>query len=144
MDNQNERTYIINQLWQYIQTIPNLPSAVHLEQLGDAPSLMLQQIEGEIKSNTNILGDCNYQFPFAIWHRIDGNDESNILQGTNVLNNISDFFDLKTQIKELPNLDDKRICTKIEMVTLPYCKKINDNGDQDYIANYVLHYKQRK
>ena len=136
-----ERKQIIEVLLPALNEIPGLPCKINLEVLDEKPpSMCIQQLRGAQKLNVNIVGGFTGLFPFAIWYRVSGRDTADRIEGTRVLNDISSFF---SDVTNLPDLGERRICRKIEMTSVPICNNRHEDGTEDYMAIYSLEYQQK-
>lgn len=138
-----ENEQVVTVLLDYLNTLPGLPAPIRLEELEDAPAVMLQQLAGATKVRQNIVGGYTAQFPFALYVRVQGVDTASRIAATGVLNNIGRELERRSLAGELPPLAAGREVTKIELQSFPSMISANEDGSEDYQAVYMLEYTQK-
>ncbi len=138
-----ENEQVITVLLDYLNTLPDLPAEIRLEELGGPPAVMLQQLSGAAKIRQNIVGGYAAQFPFALYARVQGDDTASRISATGLLNNIGRELERRSLAGELPKLAAGREVTKIELQSFPSMISANEDGSEDYQAVYMLEYTQK-
>lgn len=138
-----ENEQIITVLLDYLNTLPGLPAKIRLEELGEAPAVMLQQLAGATKIRQNIIGGYTAQFPFALYVRVQGADTSTRIAATGALNNIGRELERRSLAGDLPPLAAGREVTRIELQSFPSMISANEDGSEDYQAVYMLEFTQK-
>lgn len=139
-----ETMQVIDTLYPWVSSIPNLPSKLRLEEMTDtAPCLTLSQEKGGGKSNFNVLGDYDGELLFSIFYKIDGNDTSSRLSATRTITYIGAWVENKTTNKDLPELTGNNTCTSIAMIDTPAMVGREENGHEVYGALFSLTYRHK-
>lgn len=144
----NDGVIIAKVMRDHLNTWENKPAEFKLEKLEDeAPCLMIQQMASAEKKKSYIDGSYIGVWNFTIYVRVNGEDTASRLDAFGVLDDLNAWFskrDDKGSLVNLPEIDDDRSATKIEMLTTPSLAARYGDGTEDYQAVFSLEYKTRR
>lgn len=142
----NDGVYIADSLLNHLNTWPDKPCEIKLEDFSKAPrSMMMQQLSGSYKLRSYINGSYIGEYPFAVYVRIESLDTKSKLDATGCLLELAKWFNEKNadgSRKNMPVLTGDRIAIKIELASLPSLAMRYNDGTEDYQALFKMQYKQ--
>ena len=142
----NDGVYIAASLIDHLNTWPEKPCEIKLEDFSKAPpSMMMQQLSGSYKLRSYVNGSYTGEYPFAVYVRVEGSDTESKLDATGCLLGLGKWLSEKNADgtrKNLPKLTDGRTAIKIELESLPSLAVRFDDGTEDYQALFKMQYKQ--
>lgn len=148
MGTENVSVIIEQSMLEFLNTWPEKPTEIKLDELDKSESsMMFQPLSGTKKSRTYVNGSYNGEFPFAIYVRAVNLDTKHKLDARKILNSLDEWFSQKNDKKEfinLPKLSGGNTAIKIEMTSTPSIAARYDNGTDDYQAIFLLSYKHKE
>lgn len=142
----NDGVYIASSLIDHLNTWPDKPCEIKLEDFSKhPPSMMMQQLSGSYKLRSYVDGSYVGEYPFAVYVRVESVDTESKLDATGCLLGLAKWLDEKDPDgtkKNLPVLTGGRAAIKIELESLPSLATRFDDGTEDYQALFKMQYKQ--
>lgn len=142
----NDGVYIASSLIDHLNTWPDKPCDIKLEDFSKSPpSMMMQQLSGSYKLRSYVNGSYMGEYPFAVYVRIEGVDTESKLDATGCLLGLAKWLNEKDPDgtrKNLPVLTGDRTAIKIELESLPSIAAKYNDGTEDYQALFKMQYKQ--
>lgn len=142
----DDGVYIAGSLNDHLNTWPDKPCEIRLEDFSKSPpSMMMQQLSGSYKLRSYVDGSYIGEYPFAVYVRIAGDDTESKLDATGCLLGLAKWLNERNDDgtkKNLPVLTDGRKAIKITMESLPSLAIRFDDGTEDYQALFKMQYKQ--
>ena len=144
----SDGTIIAKVMRDHLNTWDRKPVEIRLEDLGtQVPSMMIQQLSASEKKKSYVNGSYIGVWKFALYIRVSGKDTASRLDAIACLSDLSDWLTEKDENGDyvnLPEIDNKRVATAIELLANPSLAERYENGYEDYQALLSLEYKVRR
>ncbi len=144
----NDGVLISKVMRDLIASWPEIPVKLLVEDPGrECPCMVLQQLSAAERLKTYVNGSYIGVWNFAVYVRINAEDTATRFDAVSILEELGSWLsekDTDGRYKRLPEIDETRAATKIEMTTTPSIANRGDDGVEDYQALFSLEYKARR
>lgn len=133
---------IVSAVQKHLNAWPGKPCDITLEDMTRKPSsfsIVLQQLSGTVVERRYIDGSFIGLWPFAVYIRFSARDTGKHIKASKYYNELESYLKSAT----LPELDEGRTASSIEMSSLPSVAGVYEDGSTDYQAIFGMRYTSR-